>query len=101
MVYLYWPIHWDDLQYVQLEQSFRHYLKNIPGSTIVGHLNSNATEEELMVLRKKIADTILGMQQLEREKEERRLQDGSKALETAEPECYIEVTRVSGSISYI
>lgn len=85
-----------NFQREKLEQSFKDYVKSVPDSTVVGHVRPNASELELILLRKKIADTILAMQELEREKARQKEDKNRQPITDAE--CFIEVTKVSRAL---
>lgn len=72
------------------EQSFHQFINSKPTeSTVIGEIKPNATALELMMLRNKIANTILTMQEME--KQSNSLAPNEHATTSAE--CYIEVTR--------
>ena len=56
-------------------------------SIVIGHLKPNASELELLMLKRKINDAIIGIKELEKK--------SHSATSSEQAECYIEVTKVS------
>lgn len=67
--------------------------KSTPESTIIGELKPNSSAWELMLLRSKIAETILKMQEADHKQQQ--LQNIQPPSHLDGAECFIEVTRVS------
>lgn len=75
----------------QAEKSFKQFIHSRPDqSTIIGEFKPNASEYEIMLMKNKIASTIMSMQEMDKALENENLE---KELTSAE--CFIEVTRVS------
>lgn len=79
------------------QTSFHQFISNTPSeSTIIGEFKPNASEQDMLVLRNKIAATIMSMQEMskkEQQQRERQLQ-AVAARQVLQAECFIEVTRV-------
>ena len=79
------------------ERSF-HQLVNSNSnsdSTLIGELKPNASALEMMLLRNKIANTILSMQEMDKQQARHSAQQDAIATSA---DCFIEVTRVSRQI---
>lgn len=56
-----------------------------PESTVIGEIKPNASELELMLLKNKITNTIMRMEEMKK----------ASIAEPTNGDCFIEVTRVS------
>lgn len=75
----------------QAEKSFQQFIHSKPEqSTLIGEFRPNASELEIMLMKNKIASTIMSMQEMDKA-----LESGSLEKEVTDSECFIEVTRVS------
>lgn len=73
------------------EKSFQQFINSKSGvSTEIGQIKPNASELDILMLKNKIANTILKMKELEKT---------PMAVNANQAECYIEVTKVSVKIS--
>lgn len=77
---------------IKAEKSFQQFIHSRPEqSTMIGEIKPNASELEMLLMRNKIASTILSMQEMDKALES---QSFEKEVMT-DTDCFIEVTRVS------
>lgn len=76
------------------ELSFQQFINSDSReSTIIGELKPNASALELMLSKNKIADTILSMQEMDKQAQKSAAKSANELPMQAD--CYIEITRVS------
>lgn len=81
----------DKLSDENSEQSFQQFIQTKPDSVLIGQLKPNASQLDMMLLKKKIASTILSMQELENKSNNN---NGRLLSSDTGSDCFIEVTRV-------